>query len=151
MNHSKKQQPWALLFVAAMSFVLPNDAGRFSPPTVVSNSLRIVPRRPSLGHPLPNRVLAIVHTAVYEAVNAITKRYARQLVSTGARTRSFGRLPRLPAASHATLAKLVPSQLAVIDSAYSRGAGIDNRRQREDHWDRSGRKGGGGNSGFAVR
>jgi hypothetical protein len=70
-----------------------------------------------LGPPPAYRVLAIVHTAVYEAVNAITKRYPAsglQLeVVPGASVEAA-----VAAASHATLAKLVPSQQAAIDTAY---------------------------------
>jgi hypothetical protein len=67
--------------------------------------------------PLTYRAMAIVQTAVYEAVNAITNRYL-------ARTTKLEAAPgasveaAVAAASHLTLSKLVPSQQAAIDSAY---------------------------------
>ena len=64
-----------------------------------------------------NRVLAIVHTAVYEAVNAITKRYpAGELKLETASGASVD--AAIAAANRVTLAKLLPSQQAAIDSAY---------------------------------
>lgn len=70
-----------------------------------------------LGAPPANRVLAIVHTAVYEAANAITKRYpASGLKLEPAPGAAID--AAIAAANHATLTKLVPSQQAAIDSAY---------------------------------
>jgi hypothetical protein len=70
-----------------------------------------------LGPPPDNRVLAIVHTAVYEAINAITRRYpARGLQLEAAPGASVE--AAVASANHATLAPLVPSQQAAIDSAY---------------------------------
>jgi hypothetical protein len=70
-----------------------------------------------LGAPPANRVMAIVHTAVYEAANAITKRYpASGLKLETAPGASVD--AAIAAANRATLAKLVPSQHAAIDKAY---------------------------------
>ena len=70
-----------------------------------------------LGTPPANRVMAIVHTAVYEAANAITKRYpASRLQLEAAQGASVD--AAVAAANHATLAKLLPSQQAAIDAAY---------------------------------
>jgi hypothetical protein len=70
-----------------------------------------------LGPPPAYRVMAIVHTAVYEAANAITKRYpASGLQLDAAPGASVA--AAVAAANHATLAKLVPSQQATLDSAY---------------------------------
>jgi hypothetical protein len=70
-----------------------------------------------LGPPPANRVLAIVHTAVYEAVNAITGRYSasglKQEASPGTSVEAA-----VAAANRATLAKLVPSQQAAVETAY---------------------------------
>ena len=61
--------------------------------------------------------LAIVHTAVYEAANAITRRYpvsGQPLeAASGASVEAA-----IAAANYATLTQLVPSQQAAIDSAY---------------------------------
>jgi PAP2 superfamily len=70
-----------------------------------------------LGPPPANRVMAMVHAAVYEAVNAITKRYpASRLQLEAAHGASVD--AAVAAANHATLAKLMPSQQASIDTAY---------------------------------
>ncbi|MGB7207860.1 MAG: vanadium-dependent haloperoxidase [Pyrinomonadaceae bacterium] len=67
--------------------------------------------------PPANRVLAIVHTAVYEAANAITGKYpAGGLRIEAAQGASVD--AAVAAANHVTLLKLVPSQQAAIESAY---------------------------------
>lgn len=70
-----------------------------------------------LGTPPANRVMAIMHTAAYEAANAITQRYpaigARLEAAPGASVDAA-----IAAAHRATLTRLVPSQQAAIDSAY---------------------------------
>jgi len=67
--------------------------------------------------PPANRAMALVQTAVYEAVNAVTKRYPQDGVkldaSPGASVDAA-----VAAANYAALSKLVPSQQAAIDSAY---------------------------------
>ena len=68
--------------------------------------------------PLPaERALAMVQASVYEAVNAITQRYPVSDVklepTPGASVEAA-----VAAANHAMLAKLVPSQQAIIDHAY---------------------------------
>ena len=62
-----------------------------------------------LGPPPANRVMAMVQTAVYEAVNAITKRYPTTRLPQEAR---YGASvdAAVAAANHATLAKLMPSR-----------------------------------------
>ncbi|HYB53841.1 MAG TPA: vanadium-dependent haloperoxidase [Thermoanaerobaculia bacterium] len=63
------------------------------------------------------RVVAIVQTAVYEAVNAITTRYP----SAGPKVEASPKASvdaAVAAAAHDTLSKLTPSQQAAIDSAY---------------------------------
>ena len=68
--------------------------------------------------PLPaERVLAMVQTSVYEAVNAITQRYpASDLKLEAASGASVE--ATVAAANHTTLRTLVPSQGAVIDRIY---------------------------------
>jgi hypothetical protein len=68
--------------------------------------------------PLPaDRALAIVHASVYEAVNAITRRYPvsdiKLKAAPGASVDAA-----IASANRAALAKLVPSRLAEIDVAY---------------------------------
>jgi PAP2 superfamily len=70
-----------------------------------------------LGTPPAIRVMAIVHTAAYEAVNAITRRDpAGRLQLEPAQGASVD--AAVAAANRATLAKLLPSQQASIDAAY---------------------------------
>ena len=72
-----------------------------------------------MGPPPANRALAIMHTAIYDAVNAITKRYpsdaSKLQAAPGASVDAA-----IAAASRASLAKLVPSQQAAIEAAYQR-------------------------------
>ena len=74
-------------------------------------------RRAVLGAPPANRVLAIVQTAVYETANAITKRYPASGLQLEAAPGASVEAA-IAAANHDTLAKLVPSQQAAIDTAY---------------------------------
>jgi hypothetical protein len=71
----------------------------------------------SFDTPTSNRALAIMHTAIYEAVNAITKRYpAGELKIEAPAGASVD--AAIAAASHATLSKLAPARQPDIDSAY---------------------------------
>jgi PAP2 superfamily len=63
------------------------------------------------------RTLTIVQTAVYEAVNGITKRYPRGQIKLESSTPSSVDAA-VAAANRVTLAKLLPSQQTAIDSAY---------------------------------
>jgi PAP2 superfamily len=63
------------------------------------------------------RVTAVVQTAVYEAVNAITKRYPPERVKLDAAPGASVEAA-VAAANRATLAALVPVQQAAIDQAY---------------------------------
>ena len=73
MNHTKKHQQMALLVVAASLLAGPMARADVVTDWNVKASDIVVDAK--LGPPPANRVLAIVHTAVYEAANAITKRY----------------------------------------------------------------------------
>ena len=115
MTRSKKQCLSAWLFVVAVLSV---------GPMVCADSITRwnvaacdIVTGAKLGTPPANRVLAIVHTAAYEAVNAITKRYpesGRRLEAEPGASIDAA----VAAACHATLVKLVPSQETAIDSAY---------------------------------
>lgn len=114
--HTTTQHRWMTLLVVAAALL----AGSIAQADVVTDwnikaSDIVVAAR--LGPPPANRVLAIVHTAVYEAVNAITQRYPvseRPLeVASGASIEAA-----IAAANHATLTQLVPAQQTAIDAAY---------------------------------
>jgi hypothetical protein len=69
-------------------------------------------------NPPASRVLAIVQTAVYEAANAITRRYpASGLQLEAAPEASIE--AAVAAANHVTLAKLLPDLQASVDTAYA--------------------------------
>ena len=67
--------------------------------------------------PPANRALAIVHTATYEAVNAITRRYPDDGSKLEAAPDASINAA-VAAASHAALSKLLPAQQAAIDASY---------------------------------
>jgi hypothetical protein len=70
-----------------------------------------------MGTPPTNRTLAMVQTAVYEAVNAVTKRYPPDRVTLNAAP-DASVSAAVAAANRAMLSRLVPSQQAMIDKAY---------------------------------
>jgi hypothetical protein len=70
-----------------------------------------------VGTPPSNRVLAIVHTAMYEAANAVTKRYPGSRLNVVAAP-GASLETAIAAANRTTLEKLLPSQQAAVESAY---------------------------------
>jgi hypothetical protein len=68
--------------------------------------------------PPANRVLALVQTATYVAVDAITKRYPALFEIDAAPRASID--AAVAAANRAVLSELVPTQRAAIDAAYQR-------------------------------
>src|SRR5215472_51941 len=63
------------------------------------------------------RILAIVQTAVYEAVNAVMRRYPASALKIDASPGSSADAA-IAAANHVALSKLLPSQQAAIEGAY---------------------------------
>jgi hypothetical protein len=115
MKHTMKYQQLAFLVVAAA--VLASSMTRADVVTDWNVKASAIVVEAKLGPPPANRVLAIVHTAVYEAVNAITQRYpASGLQLAAAPGASIE--AAVDAANHATLTKCVPSQQAALDTAY---------------------------------
>jgi hypothetical protein len=115
MNHFKANQQAALLVVMASLLV-----GRMTHADVVTDwnaKAGEIVVAAKLGTPPANRVLAIVQTSVYEATNAITKRYNADgpplEAASGASVEAA-----IAAANHATLAQLVPSQQTAVGTAY---------------------------------
>ena len=93
--------------------------------------------------PPANRTLAMVQTAVYEAVNAITKRYPVDRATPNAAP-DASVAAAVAAANRAMLSRLVPSQQAAIDKSLRERARRDRRWTGEDggnrRW-RTGRRG----------
>ena len=115
MNHSNARRQTALLFVMASTLV-----GQTAHADVVTDwniKAGEIVVAAKLGTPPANRVLAIVQTAVYEATNAITKRYPESRppleAAPGASVDAA-----VAAANRATLVQLVPTQQMATDAAY---------------------------------
>lgn len=71
-----------------------------------------------VGTPPANRTMAIVQTAVFEAVNAITRKYDSTLRAPLEAAPGASIEAAVAAANRATLIKLVPQQAAQIEAAY---------------------------------
>jgi hypothetical protein len=69
--------------------------------------------------PTANRALAIMHTAIYEAVNAITKKYPAGDVKLNA-SRAASVDAAIATASRAVLVKLVPAKAIDVEILYSK-------------------------------
>jgi hypothetical protein len=70
------------------------------------------------GTPMANRVMALAHTAAFEAANAITGRYPKLRGETRAASGASVDAA-IAAAHHAILLRLLPAQRENIDQAYS--------------------------------
>jgi hypothetical protein len=115
MNNAKKFC-WMVLPIALASLL----AGPKAAADVVTNwNVTAADITVAAGLPPPPayRTLAMVQTAVYEAVNAITKRYPPDRVTPNAMP-DASVAAAVAAANHAVLSRLVPSQQATIDKAY---------------------------------
>jgi hypothetical protein len=121
MNNIKKHQQIALLVVAAALLAGPMAMADMVIDWTIKAGDIVVDAR--LGPPPANRVLAIVQTAVYEAANAITRRYPvsglKLEAAPGASVDAA-----VVAANYIALATLVPSQRAAIDTAYQAAVAV---------------------------
>jgi len=115
MNHTGKRRRIVLLIIVVSILSVP--VARADVITDWNIKAGEIVVAAGMGTPVANRTLAIVHTAVYEAVNAITRRYPdsglKLKAATGASIEAA-----VAAANRATLATLAPSQQAAIDEAY---------------------------------
>jgi hypothetical protein len=114
MRHFKALQQAVLLVVMASLLI-----GRMSHADVVTDwnaKAGEIVVAAKLGTPSANRALAIVQTSVFEATNAVTRRYNTDGPFEAAPGASVE--AAIAAANHATLAQLVPSQQTAIDAAY---------------------------------
>jgi len=115
MNSKMKHPQWASLIFAALFIASPMASADAVCDWNTKAGEIIVSAR--MGPPPANRALAIANTAVYEAVNAITKRYpAGALKLEAAPGASVD--AAVAAANRTALSKLLPSQQSVIDTAY---------------------------------
>ena len=115
MNHTTKHRWMTLLVVAAALLVSSMaQADVVTDWNITASDIAVAAKLPP---PPTYRVMAMAQSAVYEAVNAITKRYPADRVKLDAAPGASVEAA-VAAANRATLSKLVPSQQAAIDSAY---------------------------------
>lgn len=108
----------ARVFIFAVAFVFFHMTTWADSITEGNARACIIVAEANLKPPAANRVLAIVHTAAYEAANAITKRYPTRGLNIEA-SPSASIDAAIAAAFHTTLARLVPSQSDVIETDYN--------------------------------
>ncbi|MGZ8992575.1 MAG: vanadium-dependent haloperoxidase [Burkholderiaceae bacterium] len=115
MNSVTKRPQWASFIFAALLIASP--VARADAVCDWNTKVGEIVVSAKMGPPPANRALAIANTAVYEAVNAITKRYpagALKLeVAPGASVDAA-----IAAANRTAVSKLLPSQQSVVDTAY---------------------------------
>jgi hypothetical protein len=115
MNNSKKHCWMTLLVIAASLFVSPmTQADVVTDWNIKAGEIAVAANLPPA---LAYRMMPMVQSAVYEAVNTITKRYAPAHVKLDAPPNASVDAA-VAAANRAMLLKLVPSQQAAIESAY---------------------------------
>ncbi|MFO1325558.1 MAG: vanadium-dependent haloperoxidase [Burkholderiales bacterium] len=116
MNHARKIR-WFALSIALASML----AGPTASADVITDWNVVAADATFAGGPPPppaNRTLAITQTAVYEAVNAITRKYPPDRMTLPAAPDAS--VPAaVAAANREVLARLVPSQKAAVDKAYA--------------------------------
>jgi hypothetical protein len=114
-NSKTKRAAWASMVFAAAALASPAATADAVCDWNTAAGEIIVGAR--MGPPPANRALAIVHTAVYEAVNAITRRYPVSTLKLDAASGASVDAA-IAAASRTALAKLLPSQQSAIEAAY---------------------------------
>jgi hypothetical protein len=115
MNRQTKHPHWASLIFATSLVASPVAIADAVCDWNIKAGELVVSGR--MGPPPANRAIAIANTAVYEAVNAITKRYpAGALKLDAAPGASVD--AAIAAANRTALSKLLPSQQSAIDNAY---------------------------------
>ena len=114
-KRNARHQPLALLvFAASMLAAQCAEADAVTQWNIVAGE---VVTQAKLGTPAANRVMALTHTAAYEAANAITRRYPA--VGIGLKPAPGASVDAAIAAAHRTaLTRLVPTQQIAIDQAY---------------------------------
>ena len=115
MNHTKKHQQLALLVVAAA--LLASPMAQADVVTDWNTTAIDIVVAANLPPPPTNRVITMVQAAVYEAVNAITKRYPPDRVQLDAAP-GASIDAAVAEANRAMLVQLVPAQQPAIDKAY---------------------------------
>src|SRR5262245_5021741 len=115
MDYAKMRRLTALLIFIVSMFAAPTARADVITDVNMKDGEIVVAA--GMTTPIANRAMAIAHTAAYEAVNAITKRYPNNGLKLKAAP-GASIAAAVAAANRATLAKLAPSQQAAIDNAY---------------------------------
>ncbi|MEO8573539.1 MAG: vanadium-dependent haloperoxidase [Pyrinomonadaceae bacterium] len=116
MSEAKKMSLAALLFFAAF-VALDVPVAKADAVTEWNARACELASPASFDTPTANRMIAIMHTAIYEAVNAITKKYpAGDVKLEAANDASVD--AAVAAAAHGTLVKLMPLKQQEVDAAY---------------------------------
>ena len=130
MHQTRKFLLTALVVVSGLLLVVPGAKGD----AVTDWNIRAcdVAGPANLDTPTANRLIAIMHTAIYEATNAITKRYPVGDLKIDAPAGASVDAA-IAAAARATLVELVPLKQAEIETAYrSSLAKIPDGRSKTD-------------------
>jgi len=115
MNRKTKHLQWVSLVFAASAMASPMASADAVCDWNIKAGELVVSAR--MGPPPANRAMAIASTAVYEAVNAITKRYPAGALKLEAAPGAA--VDAAIAAAHRTaFTKLLPSQQSALDAAY---------------------------------
>jgi hypothetical protein len=121
MNNTTKHRGTTLLVVAAALLASPiAQADVVTDWNITATEIAVAANLPP---PPTYRVMTLVQSAVYEAVNAITKRYLGDRVKLEAAPGASVDAA-VAAANRATLSKLLPAQQAAIDSAYQTAVSV---------------------------
>ena len=118
-DHSPGMKKSALGLVVALLSVSPAWADAITDWNVVAGELITAAEVPT---PPASRAMAIVHTAAFEAANAITQRYPAPLLKLAA-ARDASVDAAIAAAFRGTLAQLVPAQKPALEEAYRKFLG----------------------------
>ena len=115
MNHTQKLV--FILAISVISFLLTPLPARADSVTAWNAKACEIAVSANIDPPSANRMIAIMHTAIYEAVNAITKRYPTGTLKIDADPGASVDAA-VAAASHSTLLSFFPTKQAEIESAY---------------------------------
>lgn len=116
------RKPRWLALCAAAATLLTSMVARADVVTDWNSTAGDIAVAAKLSPPPTYRVMAVVQTAVYEAVNAITRRYPPERVQLTAPPGALVEAA-VAAANRVALSQLVPSQQSTIDSAYQAALG----------------------------
>jgi len=117
---------WITRCIAVAAVIIMSSASLIAKADVVTDwnvkALEVLSAA-KLPTPPASRVIAMVQTAVYEAVNAITKRYPADQISLKARDGASIEAA-VASANHAMLLSLVPTQRDLIESNYRQALSV---------------------------